>query len=67
MKTGKITLKKMATSAKFGVTFPAGKPLNFFEETNGRVMAQHPTMTNVYMLIRKSNVETKTYDADNQG
>ena len=67
MKTGKVVLKQMATSAKFGVTYPADQPLNFFEDTDGRVTAQHPRMENVYMCIAKSNIKSKTYDVDNQG
>ena len=54
----KLILKKKMKSSKFAVVFPAGKELNYFEDSMQKIFVQHPKHSNLYMQVEKSNIAT---------
>lgn len=44
----KLILKKKTKSSKFGVVFPAGVELNYFEDSEKNIFVQHPKHSVLY-------------------
>lgn len=54
----KLILKKKMKSSKFGVVFPAGKELNYFEDSEKNIFVQHPKHSVLYIRVERSNIAT---------
>lgn len=59
METGTLKLKEPIESSKFGVVFPANKPLNYFVDAENRILVEHPAYKNVYMRAAKTNIRNR--------
>lgn len=54
----KLILKKKTKSSKFGVVFPAGVELNYFEDSEKNIFVQHPKHSVLYIQVERSNIAT---------